>query len=803
MRHIHSFRILKIALLLLSVPIISFQYSSAQSNVSQTKGYGKAQYNAAEAGKFMNSWLIAGPFKIGSDSSQPDGSAQEKAFKSDIISVVNVTAGSVPPPVSENQKEVKWQLVDARNDIVDLDSVFNRKDFAYAYALAEIKATAPSTVMFAVGSDDGIKIWLNGKLVHDNWIPRGVVKDNDLVPLKLTKGSNQVLIKVQDMSGGWGFTARLLDKTAMSDQLNAAASAGNIEKVNLLIDGGADVNSSNKAGITPLNAAKISGRDDVAQVLVKKGAVEKPVPSSEVLVDNIYSSLKGKDYPGIAVLVAEEGKVLYKKGFGYADVKNKIPVTPDTKFRIGSVTKQFTAAAILKLQEKNLLSVNDKLSKFIPDFPKGDEVTIHQLLTHTSGIHSYTGESDFVDRVTKTISPDSLVAEIKRDAYDFKPGEKMMYNNSGYFLLGYIISKVSGKTYENYLKETFFDPLKMENTGVHYAGISLKNEAKGYSKVNNKYDEALNWDMSWAGAAGAMYSTVDDLLKWNEALYNGKVLSQASLKAAQTPAILSTGEQPAMQYGYGLMFSKYRGEDIVSHGGGLHGFITQLAYYPKEKMSIVMFSNTAEPDVNFDPNKIAEAFLWSKLEKQVSYTEASVKPANLQPLTGRYDLMGQLVINVTTENNKLFAQLSGQPKFEIFPLKEDEFFWKVVEARIKFLKDSSGAYNQAILFQNGQEMKAKRLPEEKIVQVNAALLDTYTGKYKLNDNVIVTVTKENNRLFAQPTNEAKVELLPTSDADFVIKELNAKISFVKDSSGKVNKFTLNMNGRNTELPRVE
>ena len=379
----------------------------------------------------------------------------------------------------------------------------------------------------------------------------------------------------------------------------------------------------------------------------------------------------------------------------------------------------------------------------------------------------------------------------------------MLYNNSGYFLLGYIISKVSGKSYEAYLKETFFDPLKMENTGVHYAGIKLTNEAKGHAKTGNKYDDAINWDMSWAGAAGAMYSTVDDLMKWNEALYGGKVLDKKSLDAALTPTVLKNGEEASMKYGYGLMFSKYRGADIVSHGGGLHGFITQLAYYPKEKLTVVMFSNSGEPEGNFDPNKIAEAFLWETLDKQTSYAESAVKPANLQIFTGRYDLLGQAVITVTTENDKLFAQLSGQPKFEIFPRSEDEFFWKVVDARIKFIKDEKGEINQAILFQNGQELKAKRLPEEKIVQIDPAVLDAYTGKYKLNDDIIVTVWKENNKLFAQPTNQQRVEMLPLSESDFVIKELNAKIYFVKDASGKVTKFKLNMNGRDTELPRVD
>jgi len=789
-----------LGLLILAISQISV---FAQSSEIQPKGYGSANYNASQAGKFMKTWLLAGPFSVSSDTLNPDISMQQKLFNSDLISSVHVVLHSPAPPVSLKEKKFKWQLVSLGEDIVDLDSFYKRKNYVYAYALAEIKATTPINVILALGSDDGIKVWHNGKLVHDNWIPRGVQKDNDLVPLKLVKGSNQILLKVQDLEGGWGFAARMLDKAALRDHLNAASGNGNVDKINLLIEGGADINAVNENGITPLIAAKIGGRENVVQLLMKKGAVEKNVPSAEILTDNYYHSLKGKESPGIALLVARDGNVVYKKGFGYADIKNKILITPDTKFRIGSVTKQFTAAAILKLQENNLLGVNDKLSKFIPDFPRGDEVTIQQLLTHTSGIHSYTSKNDFINKVTKTVLPDTLIAYIKKDPYDFNPGERMLYNNSGYFLLGYIISKVSGKPYEVYLKETFFDPLKMENTGIHYAGIKLNHEARGYARSSSRYDEATNWDMSWAGGAGAMYSTVDDLLKWNQALHGGKVLTGKSLDSALTPAVLKNGEQPSMQYGYGLMFNKFRGTDIIGHGGGLQGFVTQLSYYPKEKLTVVMFSNTAEPEVNFDPNKVAEAFLWDKMEKQASYAEAVVKPTNLQIFTGRFDLMRSAVITITTENNKLFAQLTGQPKFEIFPMSEYEFFWKVVDARLKFIKDEKGEITQAILFQNGQEMKANKLPEEIIVEINAAILDQYTGKYKLNDNLIVTVFKENNKFFAQATNQPKLEMLAVSETDFVIKEINAKVSFIKEAGGKVNKFKLNMNGMDSELPRIE
>ncbi|MFC0772644.1 serine hydrolase [Terrimonas alba] len=768
--------------------------------LSQDKitGYGKASYHVSQAGKFMHTWLVAGPVSVKKDTLKPDDAWQEKVFKANATEGLNFAAGKSFPI---EQKEYNWQFITG-GDIIDLDTFYKGKDFAYAYAMAEIKAAAPASAMLAVGSDDGIKIWLNGKLVHENWIPRGVNKDDDLVPLKLVKGSNQIVLKVQDIEGGWGFAARLLDKAASGKQLNTAAANGNLDKIQMLIEHGADVNTETD-GITPVVAAKIGGRNEMVKLLLKKGAKDKPVPSSEIIVDNFYKSLKSKDYPGIAVLVARDGAILYKKGFGYADIKNKVPATPGTKFRIGSVTKQFTAAAILKLQENGLLSVNDKLSKFLPDFPRGDEVTIHQLMTHISGIHSYTGKPDFLDKVTKTISPDSLIAYFRNDPYDFNPGERYQYNNSAYFLLGYIVSKVSGKPYEAYLKETFFDPLQMNNTGVHYAGIKLEQEAKGYSKSGNKYDESLNWDMSWAGGAGAMYSTVDDLLKWNQALYNGKVLNEKSYQAAITPVVLKDGKEPPNKYGYGLGLNKYRGLDIIGHGGGLHGFLTQLLYYPKEKMTVVMFTNTSDPEINFDPNKIAEAWLWNKMDTQSSYSSSSVAPTNLERFTGRYELTGMGVLTVTTAEGKLFAQLSGQPKFEIFPASEYEFFWKVVEARLKFDKDEKGIINKATLFQNGQQMVLNKLPEEKIATIDPAVLDNYTGKYRLNSNIVITIFKENNKLYAHPTGQSRLEMLPQSDTDFVILEINAKLSFVKGEDGKATKLNLNMNNTNSELPRIE
>src|SRR5437762_12114124 len=286
---------------------INQNFVSAQTMSVAAKGYGKASYNASKAGKFMKTWLVARPVSVAADNAKPDAALQEKVFKTDVLSAVNVDATNPVSTVSINQKDLKWQVISLDDDIVDLDSFYNKKDYVYAYALAEIKASAPANVLLAVGSDDGIKIWHNGKLVHDHWIPRGVNKDDDLVPLKLVKGSNQLLLKVQDIEGGWSFVARLLDKAALTDQLNRAAAGGDLDKMKMLIDGGADINAANENGITPFIAAKIAGREEVMQMLLKKDAKDKPAPSSEVLVDNLYNSLKGIEASGMSVQVARDG----------------------------------------------------------------------------------------------------------------------------------------------------------------------------------------------------------------------------------------------------------------------------------------------------------------------------------------------------------------------------------------------------------------------------------------------------------------------------------------------------------------
>ncbi len=298
--------------------------------------------------------------------------------------------------------------------------------------------------------------------------------------------------------------------------------------------------------------------------------------------------------PGFAVLVAQNGKILFEKGYGLADREHDVLVTPQTSFRIGSMTKQFTASAILKLQEEGKLNVEDKLSKYIPDFPRGNDVTLRQLLTHTSGIHDYSPEPAHWSDVAKPTTTEALIELIKKQKhlYDFDPGTKWSYDNSGYTLLGYIVEKVSGQSYGEFLRATFFLPLGMTNTGVYRAHLGLPHEAQGYSLGTNGFEPPFYIDPSWNGGDSALYSTVEDLYCWNEGIFNGRVLHAASLKAAFTPVAMETGQlNSGNGYGFGWFVGRYRGLRDISHGGGIPGFSSLLLRLPDEKFTVVVLAN--------------------------------------------------------------------------------------------------------------------------------------------------------------------------------------------------------------------
>ena len=800
--------------LLVCVIIAAFSVSTlgAQSAIAESgvqPGLGTATYKGLKPDGFMTRWLVLGPIPVFEGDPDPnDDKSQKDSFDLDPFSLEQFQ-----PRLRVGEDEYEWAFLHSEDDIVDLVHTFGEKEYVIAYAWAQIDMPDEKSVILGIGSDDAVKVWLNGTLVHENLIQRSITRDSDFVPVTFKKGENQLVLKIQNGISSWQFSCRLLGPDSLAKKLIAAAKVGNLDDIEMLLENGADVNAKIGPGLTALHVARIDGREDAIKLLLEKGAdtnIEMP-PKNEV-VDWSFERIIKEKYPGAAVIVAQDGQIVYQKGFGYANIEHRVPVSPETKFRIGSITKQFTAAAILKLQEEGKLSIEDKLSKFIPDYPRGDEVTIHHLLTHTSGIHSYTSKPDFMKTVTVEIKPDELIDSFKNDKFDFDPGEKQMYNNSGYFLLGYIVEKVSGKSFGDYLKETFFDPLDMKDTDIHHWSLILDHEATGYSYIGGKVQKAINWDMSRAGGAGALYSTVGDLYRWNEALFNGKLLKESSLKAAFTPARLNDGSIGQVLgesgYGYGLVMGEIREMKLLSHGGGLQGFNSYLMRLPEKNFTIAVLANclpqTPEMGTSALAHNIAAVHLFEQMAKQVSIKEDKTIDSKIyDDYVGRYDYGNSAVLIVTKEGDRLLAQLTSQPKLEIFPRSESEFFWKVVDAQITFVRNEKGKVTHAIHHQGGRTLKAPKLKDEPVAEIDPAVYDKYLGEYDIENVGTLKVTKENGHLYSQMAGQPRVEMFPRSETEFFFKIVNAQITFVKDNDGKITSLILKqagmtMTGKKTE-----
>jgi len=402
-----------------------------------------------------------------------------------------------------------------------------------------------------------------------------------------------------------------------------------------------------------------------------------------------------------SVLIARKGIILLSKGYGMANYENDVPNTLQTKFRLGSVTKQFTATSIMQLQEKGLLNVYDPISKYLPDYPNGEEITIHHLLTHTSGIPNFTSFPEYQETMMLLSSVEKTMERFKYRPLEFTPGEKFKYSNSGYILLGYIIEKVSGKPYEDYLKENIFQPLNMMDTGYDYHRPLIKHRASGYVLGTNELVNAIYIDMSTPYAAGGLYSTVEDLYLWDQALYTEKLVGKNSLDKMFTPF---RGD-----YGYGWFIIKAFDRRLITHGGTVNGFYAYISRYVDDKVCIIVLSNIESAPVDKISLDLAAIVFGEKYEVPKIRTSIKVDSKIYNVYVGEYELAPNFIITVTKEDNHLFAQVTGQSKFELYPESEVKFYLKMVNAQITFVKNYKGEVTQLVLHQYGRDHFAKKI----------------------------------------------------------------------------------------------
>ena len=552
-------------------------------------------------------------------------------------------------------------------------------------------------------------------------------------------------------------------------------------------------------------------------------------------IEKLLSTYEAYDKFNGSVLVSDQGKVIYKNGFGMANMEWDIPNQPNTKHRLGSITKQFTAMLILQLVADGKLDLQKPVTTYLPDYPKasGDIITCHHLLTHTSGIPNYTSFPTFMkDNSRNPYTPDEFLKMFADKELDFTPGEKFSYSNSGYFLLGVIIEKLTGKSYEEMLKDKIFTPLNMNDSGYDNHWDILKNRATGYEKEGNGYVNSGYLDMTIPYAAGSMYSTVEDLFKWDQALYTTKILPKDYMTMYFEPQISAWGNS-YYAYGWGVGYDKIGNSTdsiyTIGHGGGINGFNTNISRTTSNNSLIVLLNNTGGAPLN----EITNSILAIIHGKEYDMPKQSVADAVMAVIDDK-GIDAGISHYKKIKDSEAYSLREGEMNAigyillrsdrldeasKIFLLVVEEFptSWNAYDSYGESLMEL-GKNDLAIKnYRKSVEMNPnnlngietlKKLGDDvsdlvKEVKVSNAILETYIGEYELKPGFTLTVTLEGNQLKTEATGQQVVDIFPKSETEFYLKVVDAQLVFNKNDAGEIDSVTLFQGGQEMLGKRID
>ncbi len=548
-------------------------------------------------------------------------------------------------------------------------------------------------------------------------------------------------------------------------------------------------------------------------------------------IDNLLSRYYDYGMLNASVLVAEKGEVIFSKGYGFANMEYNIPNSEKTVHRIGSITKQFTATMIMQLVEEGKINLNEKMTEYLNDYRKetGNKVTIHHLLTHTSGIPSYTAYPGFwTDSSRNPYTTDQLIKNFCSGDLEFEPGTNFAYNNSGYVLLAKIIEDVTGKSFDENIQERIFNKVGMKNSYLDRPEKIIKNRASGYDRVGTDFRNTNYMNVLNAIGAGDIISTTEDLYLWDQALYLNKILSPESKKKMFTPFLSGYG------YGWGInMTENPAGGDsltLISHTGGINGFNALISRIIDNKILVVVLNNTGSApmgDIRKNITKILYDQDFEYPKKPIgNHLFAIIKEDGIDKAVDMYSLLKKEEAESfdfqESELNNLGYQFLNNNKIDeaikIFQLNIDAYpdafnvYDSMGEALMKkgdkeksieFYKKSIELNPQNI---NGFDMLKElgvEIEKPKDADVSEELLKTYLGKYELFPNFALTITMDGNNLFAQATGQGKNQIFPETETMFYLKVVPAKVEFIKDENGQINKIVLYQGGQVMPGKRVE
>nr|WP_315485008.1 serine hydrolase [uncultured Undibacterium sp.] len=524
-------------------------------------------------------------------------------------------------------------------------------------------------------------------------------------------------------------------------------------------------------------------------------------------LDQIGAAYYKANQPGATVIVVKDGKTLLRKAYGIANIASKEALQADHVMRLGSITKQFTSVAILQLVEEGKIALNDPVTKFFPDYPiSGKGITVEHLLTHTSGIPSYTGKPNFVAGAGKDISVQEMVDSFKNDALEFEPGTAYKYNNSGYFLLGAIIEKVSGEPYAKFVEKRLFTPLGMTNTAYEGYERSKQVRAAGYSQRTGEFEPSMKISMTQPYAAGSLTSTVDDLAKWDAAVSAGKLLKAEHWKRAFTSYKLKNGQDT--NYGYGWGIGQFESQAMISHGGGIPGFSTFALSLPKDKVYVAVLTNAdgglAQPEM------VAMRLAASAIGKPIpEFKAVTVDGKTLDQYVGVYRIDENNRRIVMREGDKLVMTRTNGPRTVMQAYSQNGFFKDNNSLlRVEFNKNAKGEVSDAVVYQQGTSVSHPKLNEAlpeaaKAFAMTPEQFDVFVGDYELRPNFVLHVRREGNKFITQATGQGPINVVAVSADTLSAPDLGAQLKFEKAADGKITQLILTQGWQNMPAKKIK
>lgn len=538
------------------------------------------------------------------------------------------------------------------------------------------------------------------------------------------------------------------------------------------------------------------------QVLVAEDSTFDLVFSTktEAKIDAIFNQAYSANSPGAAVLIASGDTVLYKKAFGMANLELNVPMKTENVFLLASITKQFTSVAILMLMEQGKLSLKDPLSNYIADFPRGNEITIHHLLNHTSGIKDYTRIPEFRAQIKLDMTPEDIILSFKNLPLEFNPGENYAYSNSGYVLLGYIIEELSGISYGDFIEKNIFEKLGMKNSYYANTYKIISNRTSGYQLYDGNFENAEYMSTTIPYAAGSLMSTVDDMFLWHKAICKNLLISESSKLLAFTNHTLNNGKHA--NYGYGWSINEIAGLTTIEHPGGINGFTASGIYIPDKNMYAIVLTNL-DDGIGAEPLNLNLAYVLLN-DPIIEKISVKLSEKDLQKWVGAYQFEG-VVRFITYDKGALYSTREGGRPIKLEPLSNNEFRF---ENRFATYTFSSKKGKKEVLYADriekslGVETDKKPIQEKEAILLSPEILVHYVGVYELLPSFQIEIVLQENHLIAVTTGQEPIELFAETDNSFFIKEIAAQIVFNFNADGTVKSLTFSQAGNNMEGKKI-